>query len=56
LVSEDGRLRACFERFVPKPRWTTAAQHAAFYVDGASVAQRLDWEGSGAIEALGIEG
>jgi hypothetical protein len=55
LIAEDPRLRACLERFVPKSRWTTAAQHAAFYADGSLVAPRLDWSQSQSIETLGIE-
>jgi hypothetical protein len=55
LVNEDGQLRACLQRFVPKSRWYSAAQHAAFYVDGALVVRRLDWPQSYALEALGIE-
>jgi hypothetical protein len=55
LVAENMHLRACLERFVPKSRWTTAAQHAAFYADGSLVAPRLDWSQSQAIEMLGIE-
>ena len=30
LMAEDIRLRACLQQFVPKPRWSKAAQHAAF--------------------------
>jgi hypothetical protein len=55
LVAEDADLRACLHRFVRKARWTTAAQHAAFYVDGAPVAPRLDWPQSQSLEVLGME-
>jgi hypothetical protein len=55
LVGEDARLRACLERFVPKPRWISAAQHAAFYADGAPIARRLEWQQSRSLEVLGIE-
>lgn len=55
LVAEEPDLRNCLSRYVPKSRWTTAAQHAAFYVDGASVARRLDWSQSHSLEKLGIE-
>jgi hypothetical protein len=55
LVAEDAGLRACLHRFVRKSRWTTAAQHAAFYVDGAFVSPRLDWPLSIPLEALGVE-
>jgi len=55
LVNEDGQLRACLQRFVPKTRWYSAAQHAAFYVDGAPVIRRLDWAQSRSLEAVGIE-
>lgn len=49
------RLRACLQAFVPKSRWSTAAQHAAFYEDGSPIAPRLDWSQSRSVEALGIE-
>jgi hypothetical protein len=55
LVQENARLRACLEQFVPKRRWTSAAQDAAFYADGASVSRRLDWSQSRSLEVLGIE-
>jgi hypothetical protein len=55
LVSEDSHLRACLQQFVPKSRWSSAAQHAAFYVDGAPILRRLDWPQSRWLEALGIE-
>jgi hypothetical protein len=55
MVAEDDRLRACLERFVPKSRWGTAAQHAAFYVDGTPTAHGLDWVGSKSLEVLGME-
>jgi hypothetical protein len=56
LVAEDTGLQACLQCFVRKSRWTTAAQHATFYVDGAPVALRLDWPQSQSLEALGMEG
>jgi len=56
LVTEDAALRACLQRFVRKPRWTAAAQHAVFYVDGTPVAHHLDWPQSLSIETLGMEG
>jgi hypothetical protein len=56
LVTEHAGLRACLQRFVRKPRWTAAAQHAAFYVDGTPIAHRLDWSQSLSIETLGMEG
>jgi hypothetical protein len=55
LVNEDGQLRTCLRRFVPKSRWYSAAQHAAFYVDGAPAVRRLDWAQSRSLEAVGIE-
>jgi hypothetical protein len=55
LVAEDAGLRACLHRFVRKSRWTTAAQLAAFYVDGAPVTPRLDWPQSHSLEVLGME-
>jgi hypothetical protein len=55
LVAQDGRLRACLERFVPKSRWVSAAQHAAFYVDGAPIARRIEWAHSKSLEVLGME-
>ena len=56
LVGEDVRLRACLERFAPKARWISAAQHAAFYADGTLIARRLQWPQSRPLEVLGIEG
>ncbi|MGC2462911.1 MAG: hypothetical protein WA446_18370 [Steroidobacteraceae bacterium] len=55
LVAEDVRLRRCLGRYVPKPRWTKAAQHAAFYADGAPITPRLEWAQSQSLETLGIE-
>jgi hypothetical protein len=55
LVAEDSDLRACLQQFVRKPRWSAAAQHAAFYVDGSPVTPRLDWSQSHSLEALGTE-
>jgi hypothetical protein len=55
LVQENASIRACLERFVPKRRWTAAAQHAAFYAEGSLVSRRLDWAQSNSLEALGIE-
>jgi hypothetical protein len=55
LVQENAALRACLGQFVPKRRWTSAAQDAAFYADGASVSRRFDWSQSRSLEALGIE-
>jgi hypothetical protein len=55
LVVEDAGLRACLQRFVRKSRWTTAAQHAAFYVDGTPVTPRLDWQQSVSLETLGTQ-
>jgi hypothetical protein len=55
LVAEDAGLRACLQKFVRKPRWSTAAQHAAFYADGAAVTPRLDWPHSVPLETLGTQ-
>ena len=55
LVQENSSIRACLARFVPKRRWTAAAQHAAFYAEGSAVSRRLDWAQSRSLEALGIE-
>jgi hypothetical protein len=55
LVAEHAGLRACLQRFVRKPRWNSAAQHAAFYVDGSPVTPRLDWAQSVPLETLGTQ-
>jgi hypothetical protein len=55
LVNENGSIRACLAQYVPKRRWTAAAQHAAFYAESSFVSRRLDWPQSGPLEALGIE-
>jgi hypothetical protein len=55
LVAEHAGLRVCLQRFVRKPRWNSAAQHAAFYVDGSPVTPRLDWAQSVPLEALGTQ-
>ena len=55
FARENEAVRACLERYVPKPGWRRAAYAAAFYVDGAPVKQRLFWEGSESLEAFGIE-
>jgi len=55
LIAEDAGLRRRLSQFVPKSRWSTAAQHAAFYVDGAAVTPRFEWMQSSYLEQLGIE-
>jgi hypothetical protein len=54
LIAQDPRLRVCLQRFVPKSRWSTAAQHAAFYEDGSPIAPRLGWSQSRSVEIFGI--
>jgi hypothetical protein len=56
LVGESSTLRLCLQRFVPRQRWTSAAQIAAFYVDGTPIARRLDWPLARPLEVLGAEG
>jgi hypothetical protein len=54
FVCENKAVRACLGRYVPEPRWRSAAHVAAFYVDAAPVARRLVWDQSEALETFGI--
>jgi hypothetical protein len=55
FACDNDAVRACLERFVPASQRRRAAHVAAFYVDAASVARRLVWDQSDALEAFGIE-
>ena len=49
-------VRDALRAFAPENRAQLVASSAAFYADGAPVSRRLDWEGSVALEVMGIEG
>ncbi len=53
LIGENKPFRDCLVRFLAKGSPRKAAEIAAFYADGAPVAQRLDWAQSDGLERLG---
>ena len=55
LAQQNLAIHACLRQYVPRRRWISAAQHAAFYAEGSAVSRRLDWAHSRALELLGIE-
>jgi hypothetical protein len=55
FAREHPAVRWCLTHYVPERCWRRVAYVAAFYVDGAPVAQRLMWDQSETLEAFGIE-
>ena len=55
LAQQSLAIQASLRQYVPRRRWISAAQHAAFYAEGSAVAHRLDWGRSRELERLGIE-
>jgi hypothetical protein len=55
LARQSQAVRDALRAFAPENRAQLVASSAAFYADGAPVSRRLDWEGSVALEVMGIE-
>lgn len=54
LPEHSAELRAVLTRWVPKERWADVTLMAAFYLDAAPVAYRLEWFGSQLLEFVGF--
>jgi len=55
LARDNHAVRGVLSAFVPETRAKEAACMAAFYADAAPVSRCLRWEGSAALETLGVE-
>lgn len=55
LANDSQPVRAALRAFAPEARAREVAAMAAFYADAAPVSRRLEWEGSAALDALGVE-
>lgn len=55
FARDDRLFRELLAEFVPQPKLPDVALMAAFYADAIPIANRLDWEQSRRLEALGLE-